>query len=76
VDCDVEPDKTELFGKKNQNYEFLSMHVAEYNLHNYIMRLETFENYHIDFKGGRKEAEKKFDEEQAKKKRERKARKN
>merc|ERR1711976_171536 len=67
VDCDVEPDKSELFKTRNYNYEFLSMHIAEYNLHNYIMRLETFENYHIDFQKGRKEAEKKFDEEQAKK---------
>lgn len=49
IETDYEPEKTRLFKTRNLQHEWLSMHVAEYNIHYITCMLEKLEEHHHDF---------------------------
>lgn len=55
IETDSVPEKEKLLKTTNYQNDYLSMHIAEFNVHNIIQRLEKGTDYHINFE---KEAKK------------------
>jgi Domain of unknown function (DUF4471) len=49
VHCDTEPDKTNLFRKRNEQFLHISQHVAEYNGYAMMYKLEKLQDYHLNW---------------------------